>query len=148
MKKLLLATIVVLIATNVNGQVEKEQKEKPLKEITIAPMGNFFASADIYEDKVILSFESTNQYSDAESFLVSKDTYKQMFDIISQETFEKEDSYEVKTLDGSIVRIMFRKQMMCYNGYVALFHKNGEPHILNKSTSMSKSQMRKLFDVK
>ena len=71
-----------------------------------------------------------------------------MFDIIAKEDFEKGDSYNVKTLDGSIVKIMFRKQMMCYNGYIAMFLSSGEPHILNMSTGMSKAQMRKLFDVK
>ena len=51
-------------------------------------------------------------------------------------------------LDGSIVKIMFRKRMMCYDGYIAMFFKNGEPHILNKSSVMSKGQMRKLLDTK
>ncbi|MBZ4044501.1 hypothetical protein [Flavobacterium hibisci] len=148
MKKLLLALFLVFSVVNTNGQVKKEQREKPTKEIKISPMGNFFASADIFEDKVILSFESTNQFAETDTFTVSKDTYKQMFETISKDNFEKEDVYNVETIDGSIVKIMFRKQMMCYNGYVALFLKNGEPNILNKSTVMSKSQMRKLFDVK
>lgn len=148
MKKLLLVIILVSTVININGQVQKEQSEKPLKEIKIAPMGNFFASAVIYADKVLLTFESTNDYADRSSFYISKDSYKKMFEIISKEDFEKDDSYKIETLDGSIVKIMFRKQMMCYSGYIALFNKNGEPDILNKSTVMSKSQMRKLFDLK
>lgn len=148
MKKLILGAILLFSVMNVNAQVQKEQKEKPLKEIKVSPMGNFFASAEIYEDKVLLSFVSTNQFAEIGSFFVSKDTYKQMFDIISKEDFEKGESYDVVTLDGSIVKIMFRKQMMCYNGYIAMFLKNGEPDILNKSTVMSKGQMKKLFDIK
>jgi len=148
MKKILLGAILLFSVTVINAQVQKEQKEKPLKEINVSPMGNFFASAEIYADKVLLSFESTNQFGDIDSFFVSKDTYNQMFDIISKEDFEKGDSYKVETLDGSIVKVMFRKQMMCYNGYIALFHENGEAHILNKSTVMSKSQIKKLFDKK
>lgn len=148
MKKILLGAILLFSVMNIKAQVQKEQKEKPLKEINVSPMGNFFASAEIYENNVLLSFESTNQYAGIESFFVSKDTYKQMFEIISKEEFEKGDSYNVETLDGSIVKILFRKQMMCYNGYIAMFLKSGESHILNKSTVMSKGQMKKLFDVK
>lgn len=148
MKKLLFGAILLFSITNLKAQVQKEQKEKPTKEIKVAPMGNFFASADIYEDKVLLSFESTNQFAQIESFFVSIETYKKMFEIISKEDFEQGESYNVQTLDGSIVKILFRKQMMCYNGYIAIFFENGEPHIINKSTAMSKSQMRKLFDIK
>lgn len=146
MRKLFLGTLLLLSVLSFS-QIQKIEVEKPLKTTKIAPMGSFIASADFYEDGVLVTFQDMNftKITVLRTFKLTLDDFNGLSQILLSETNKVDDFYTIKTLDSKMLYFKFTKSFGVIYPFILL---DGDGVKDAKFPNLTKSQMKKLFDIK
>lgn len=145
MKKFLFA-LVLLFSISIFGQIQKVELPKPIKTTKVAPMGSFWASAEFYEDGIIVTFQDFNftKITVLRSFKLSTEDFNSLGKILLSEENKVDDFYQIKTIDSKVLYFKFAKSFGVVYPIILL---DGDGVKDSKFPNLTKSQFRKLFDI-
>jgi hypothetical protein len=146
MRKLLLGAL-LLLSTLSFSQIQKVEIPKPLKETKVAPMGQFWIGADIYEDGALITFQDANftKITVLRSFRLSLEDFNSLGSILTGDGNKIDDFYTIKTLDSKTLYLRFGKSFGVVYPVILL---DGDGVKDAKFPNLTKSQIKKLFDLK
>ena len=148
MRKKLFGAMLFFSVIGLNAQITKSKLEKPEKVISVGLLGVEYASASIFNDYVILSFGTSNQFDDDQNLILSKEDYKSIGEVM---TTEGGDSSEVVNItDQAGQKAVIKSGTGTgYKKELWFLFKDGSFYtIRNYSNSIGKKGMNKLFDIK
>lgn len=143
MRKLLLGAL-LLLSTLGFSQIQKIEVEKPLKTTKVGPMG---CGADFYEDGVLVTFQDTNytKITVLRTFKLTLEDFNGLSQILLSDTNKIDDFYSIKTLDSKTLYFKFSKSFGVIYPIILL---DGDGIKYAKFPNLTKSQFKKLFDIK
>lgn len=146
MKKFLFVALLLMSIVSF-GQIQKIEVEKPLKTTKVGPMGTFWCGADFYEDGVLVTFQDMNftKITVLRTFKLTLEDFNGLSQILLSETNKVDDFYTIKTLDSKMLYFKFAKSFGVIYPLILL---DGDGIKDAKFPNLTKSQMKKLFDIK
>ncbi len=111
MKKLLLPLVLFLFTINGFAQITKIERDEVIKETKVAPMGKFWASMTLYEDRAeFMVRDAKFQYLDKYvHFQLDIETMNQLYDLLTNGEAKVDDEFHVNTLGKETLYIYFKK---------------------------------------
>ncbi len=145
MKKLFLFLAMLLTSVSFS-QIQKIETPKPLKETKISPMGVFWASAEFYEDGVLVTFQDANftKITVLRTFKLSVEDFNSLGKILTSNDNKVDDFYRIKTLDSKELYFKFSKNFGVVSATILL---NGDGIKDSLFPYLTKKQFKKLFDI-
>ena len=147
MKKILLGIllgILLLLSINSFGQITKIENEKSIASTRISPMGIFLIGANIFENRVNVSFTDT-KYTTIKiykNFNLSPKDFEDLYLLLTKEDNKEEDFYNIKTLDEKQLFIKFSKSFGVVYPIIMLTDSGVDSFV----AYLTKSQIKKLFN--
>lgn len=145
MKKLILGALLLLSMSSFSQLRKIEDENPPLIETKIAPMGNLWVSAKIYEDHVYITFADANYttINVYETFSISIEDFNNLYELLIKEDNKPGDFYEIKCFErNKSLYIKYSKSLGVIYPMIILFNNGNDSRIC----TLSKSQLRKLFN--
>lgn len=147
MRKILLGAILLFSTIESNAQIKRIELEKPIKEIVLPDSDRIHGSSVFRDGYVIITLIDTKQNKGTTGFSIDMNTYKNLLEIFSKETFENNETYDINSFTGGSVSLRFVKKENTYDVLIAIL-KGGLDFSEDQVLRLSISQVKWLFDVK